>query len=144
MLIGLISDIHGNLEALRTVLSTMDDLGVEEILCAGDIVGYGADPVECVGLVAERVRAAVAGNHEGGVLCAESNFFFNRVAREVAKSHPGKLISRSTAMLPGARIRETRPPRGRWTPLLRCARPPSAETPCTVGLAPGFRGPFGR
>lgn len=82
MLIGVISDIHGNMQALEAVLAAMKVLHVDEILCAGDIVGYGANPVECVDLVREKSRAAVAGNHEMGVMSQESNAFFNKVARE--------------------------------------------------------------
>jgi len=42
MKIGIISDIHGNLEALKAVLMELDD--VERLVCLGDIVGYGPDP----------------------------------------------------------------------------------------------------
>jgi diadenosine tetraphosphatase ApaH/serine/threonine PP2A family protein phosphatase len=60
----------------------MEKLGVDEVLCAGDIVGYGGNPVECVELVRSVASAVVAGNHEMGVLSEESSAFFNRVARE--------------------------------------------------------------
>lgn len=63
MVYGLISDIHGNLEALEAVLAELS--GVEAFLCLGDVVGYGPDPAACV----ERVRelpnlTCVAGNHD--------------------------------------------------------------------------------
>ena len=45
---ALISDIHGNLEALEKVLEDIDRRGVDEIICLGDIVGYGPNPIECV------------------------------------------------------------------------------------------------
>ncbi len=41
---GLISDVHGNWEALQAVLRALEKEAVDQILCAGDIVGYGADP----------------------------------------------------------------------------------------------------
>jgi len=41
---GLISDLHSNLEAVAAVLQRLDQLGVQEIACLGDVVGYGADP----------------------------------------------------------------------------------------------------
>ena len=47
MLCAIISDIHSNLEALRAVLSAIDALPVDEIICLGDIVGYNADPEPC-------------------------------------------------------------------------------------------------
>jgi predicted phosphodiesterase len=62
--IAILSDIHGNLQALEAVLREVEALGVDEIVWGGDIVGYGANPRACV----ERVRQAggpcVLGNHE--------------------------------------------------------------------------------
>ena len=51
---AVISDIHGNLEALQVVLASIDQRGVDRIVCLGDVLGYGPNPVECVDLVAER------------------------------------------------------------------------------------------
>lgn len=69
MRLALISDIHGNLEALDTVL---DDIDVSapgaRIVCAGDIVGYGPDPDACVARLRSRGIACVMGNHEEMVL----------------------------------------------------------------------------
>lgn len=48
---AILSDIHGNLEALQAVLADAQAQGVEEYYCLGDIVGYGPNPVECVDLV---------------------------------------------------------------------------------------------
>jgi len=61
---AIISDIHGNAEALRTVLADIDRRGVDLIICLGDIVGYYPDPEECVELVKERAAYSVAGNHD--------------------------------------------------------------------------------
>ena len=63
---ALLSDIHGNLEALEAVLADAASRA-DGILCLGDIVGYGADPGPCIERVAERAQAVVAGNHEHGV-----------------------------------------------------------------------------
>ncbi len=63
MVYGLVSDIHGNLEALTAVLAEME--GISQFLCLGDIVGYGADPGECVDRVRELPGlVCVAGNHD--------------------------------------------------------------------------------
>lgn len=62
--IALISDIHANIDALEAVLADIDQQGVGEILCLGDIVGYGAAPAECVKLVRERCSVTVMGNHD--------------------------------------------------------------------------------
>src|SRR5437879_3863441 len=48
---ALISDIHGNLEALRAVLEDINKHQVEEIYCLGDVIGYGPNPRECIDLI---------------------------------------------------------------------------------------------
>lgn len=68
MRIAIISDIHSNLQALTRALELVDELGVDEIYCLGDIVGYGANPNECVELVRERVTTCVMGNHDLAVV----------------------------------------------------------------------------
>jgi diadenosine tetraphosphatase ApaH/serine/threonine PP2A family protein phosphatase len=50
---AIISDIHANLEALHAVLEDMEHFNVEDIYCLGDIIGYGPNPRECVGLALE-------------------------------------------------------------------------------------------
>ncbi|MBF0571571.1 MAG: metallophosphoesterase family protein [Candidatus Omnitrophica bacterium] len=64
---GVVSDIHGNLEALKAVLGECRKLNVDSLLCCGDIAGYGADPKECLGLVRKLKAVAVAGNHDWAV-----------------------------------------------------------------------------
>ncbi len=69
MTIGVLSDVHGNLEALEAVLSDAGRFGTERWICLGDVVGYGADADACVA----RVRAlpglvAVRGNHDAAVV----------------------------------------------------------------------------
>jgi predicted phosphodiesterase len=61
---GIISDIHGNLEALRAVVACLQGAGVDAYVCVGDLVGYGPLPNECVELVAGLGAICVAGNHE--------------------------------------------------------------------------------
>ena len=61
---GVLGDIHGNREALEAVLRELDARGIRQLLCVGDIVGYNADPDECVALVRSRRVAAIAGNHD--------------------------------------------------------------------------------
>lgn len=71
---ALISDIHGNLEALRVVLDDIEQRRVDRILCLGDILGYGPDPVQCVDLVTERCEWSLMGNHDFGALYEPTNF----------------------------------------------------------------------
>ncbi|HET7197978.1 MAG TPA: metallophosphoesterase family protein [Burkholderiales bacterium] len=63
-LYGVLGDIHGNLEALRAVLGALDERGARELLCVGDIIGYNADPDECVALLGSRSVKVIAGNHD--------------------------------------------------------------------------------
>jgi predicted phosphodiesterase len=65
---ALLSDVHGNLEALRAVLRDLEAWPEHRLVCAGDIVGYGPDPEGCLELLEERAATCVAGNHEGMVL----------------------------------------------------------------------------
>ncbi|GIW72418.1 MAG: metallophosphatase family protein [Planctomycetota bacterium] len=65
---AIISDIHGNLEALETVLAHIEQEGVEQVLCLGDVVGYNANPKECLDLVRAHCAAVIQGNHERMVL----------------------------------------------------------------------------
>jgi predicted phosphodiesterase len=65
---AVIADIHANLEALESVLGRISELGADEIVCLGDIVGYNANPNECVDIVRDRKIICVLGNHD---VCAE-------------------------------------------------------------------------
>ncbi len=64
MLRAVISDVHGNLEALEAVLADVERRGAAEVLCLGDFVGYGASPNECIARLQPLLVAAVAGNHD--------------------------------------------------------------------------------
>jgi predicted phosphodiesterase len=61
---AIISDIHANLEALQAVLADIKMLGVRQIVCAGDIVGYAADPGNCLDLIRSLDIPVVQGNHD--------------------------------------------------------------------------------
>lgn len=61
---ALISDIHGNLEALRAVLLDIRAQGITDIYCLGDIVGYGPNPCECVDEVMSKCAVTIQGNHD--------------------------------------------------------------------------------
>ncbi len=61
---AVISDLHANLEAFQTVLAEIDRQGIEDVVCLGDVVGYGASPSECVQLIRERHIICIQGNHD--------------------------------------------------------------------------------
>ena len=71
---AIISDIHSNLAALRTVLEDIKNRGVEEIFCLGDIIGYGPDPKECLDLIIENNIVSIMGNHDHAVFYEPTNF----------------------------------------------------------------------
>jgi len=81
---GIISDIHGNLEALEAVLGSINLSGIDKIICLGDIVGYGADPNRCTELIRERADITVIGNHDHAALGLTPTTYFNQHAREAA------------------------------------------------------------
>jgi predicted phosphodiesterase len=64
MRIGLLSDVHANLFALRAAVARLRGEGVDAWVCAGDLIGYGPHPNECVETIAELEPTCVAGNHE--------------------------------------------------------------------------------
>jgi diadenosine tetraphosphatase ApaH/serine/threonine PP2A family protein phosphatase len=70
VLAAVLSDIHANVQAFSSVLADADALGVDEVWCLGDVVGYGADPDACTDQVRERCDTCLAGNHDLAVLGA--------------------------------------------------------------------------
>ncbi len=71
---AIISDIHSNLEALTVVLNDIAKRGIKTIYCLGDVVGYGANPKECLDLVIEKTKWCVLGNHDFAVFYEPTNF----------------------------------------------------------------------
>ena len=65
---AIISDIHGNEEALKAVLQVIKNREVDEIICLGDVVGYGASVNECMALVRQNCSQVVQGNHDGEIV----------------------------------------------------------------------------
>ena len=64
MRFAFISDIHANLDALETVFEDISTQKIDEVICLGDIVGYGANPNECVELVSRKCPLTLLGNHD--------------------------------------------------------------------------------
>jgi predicted phosphodiesterase len=77
MRLALISDIHANIEALEAVLADIKTHNVDEILCLGDVVGYGANPNECIELVKESCSLVLLGNHDAAAVGLLSTQHFN-------------------------------------------------------------------
>jgi len=77
---AVLSDIHSNRQALETVLAAVDEAGVDQIWCLGDMVGYGADPDACTALIRERSSVCLVGNHDLAVLGALDISTFSEAA----------------------------------------------------------------
>ncbi|UCE45938.1 MAG: metallophosphoesterase family protein [Methanobacteriota archaeon] len=70
---GMIADIHSNLYALKAVFESLDERGVDRVVCAGDVVGYGAHPNECCREMRRRNVRSIAGNHDRASLVKETS-----------------------------------------------------------------------
>jgi predicted phosphodiesterase len=79
---GIFGDIHGNLEALEAVLADMEEQGVTHPLCLGDLVGYGANPAECLEVVRAMGCPVVRGNHDDLVTMGKAPDSFSDAAKE--------------------------------------------------------------
>jgi diadenosine tetraphosphatase ApaH/serine/threonine PP2A family protein phosphatase len=83
MKMAIISDIHGNLEALISVVEDSKAEGVQSYICLGDIVGYGADPVKCLEIVISlSPKVVIMGNHDAATSGMESLGNFNEYAAD--------------------------------------------------------------
>lgn len=91
MRIGLISDVHANLEALNAVLETLDGEGIDFLACLGDIVGYGAQPNECCEIIRNRADVVVLGNHDAAVSGRMDYSFYRAAARQALDWHSARL-----------------------------------------------------
>jgi predicted phosphodiesterase len=96
---AVLADVHANLEALAAVLAAAEAAGAARVVCAGDLVGYHADPDACV----ERLRAAsaicVAGNHDRVAAGLAEPTRFGVVARRAALWTRARLSAESRAFL---------------------------------------------
>jgi predicted phosphodiesterase len=80
--IGIISDVHANLDALERVFTFLDADDVDVVLCLGDVVGYGPEPSACIELIRERCVLTLAGNHDHAACGKMDITNFNRIARQ--------------------------------------------------------------
>ena len=90
---AIISDIHANRDAFISVLRDIDNRGIQDIVCLGDIVGYGPEPAECIALVQERCRLSLMGNHDYALLTGPRGF--NRVAAQAIECNRSMLSGSS-------------------------------------------------
>jgi len=81
MKIAFVADIHGNLPALEAVERDIASCMAEQVYCLGDVVGYGAEPLECIAHIRERGWQTLLGNHEAAIIEPAYAEAFNPYAR---------------------------------------------------------------
>lgn len=81
---ALISDIHGNLEALTTVLREISKENPDSLICLGDVIGYGANPEECAQIIRKEADVCIMGNHEAAIIGTLNIDYFTPYARTAA------------------------------------------------------------
>ena len=105
---AVISDLHSNTEAVTAVINDIRSQGIDDIICLGDVVGYGPEPRPVMALTMKNVRVSLMGNHDEAVLKGAQNF--NAWAREaidwtrddlLTKDGQPKLVGECTLPLTG-------------------------------------------
>ncbi len=87
MKIGIFSDVHANRQALAPVMERYRELGVDQLVCLGDTVGYGASPNECCDIVRQAADIAVLGNHDAAVVGRMDYAFYYEACRHALDYH---------------------------------------------------------
>ncbi|MDH4127614.1 MAG: metallophosphatase family protein [Spirochaetota bacterium] len=82
---AIISDIHSNLEAFKSVLEDIDKQKADRIICLGDVIGYATNPNECCELLFERTPIVIKGNHDYAGCDLKEIEYFNIYAQESAR-----------------------------------------------------------
>lgn len=99
MKIGILADIHSNLEAFEAVLSELEKQEIEKIWHLGDIVGYGPNPNECIELIRKREIISLAGNHDLAIIGKISTLDFNPYAAAAVKLNAQELSEENKKFL---------------------------------------------
>jgi predicted phosphodiesterase len=99
MRIGIFSDTHSNLEALRAVLGRLDEERVDKLVCLGDSVGYGASPNETCDLIRSRCAFTILGNHDAAVAGRMDYSYYYDAARNALDLHAAILSTENLAWL---------------------------------------------
>ncbi|MFP4013838.1 MAG: metallophosphoesterase family protein [Chitinispirillaceae bacterium] len=108
MRFAFISDIHANLEALESVIKDIDQKNIDEIICLGDVVGYGANPNECVELVSKRCPVILLGNHDAAAVELLTTQHFNIHAKIAIEWTSATLSSQNRSLLASLPVKKTK------------------------------------
>jgi predicted phosphodiesterase len=96
---AVVSDIHANVEAFEAVLARIDAHSVDQIVCLGDIVGYFANPNECVAIMRDRGAWCIAGNHDRVAAGVKAPTRFSETARRAIAWTSDRLTTENVEFL---------------------------------------------
>ncbi len=96
---AILSDVHANLEALEAVVEDLKREDAERVAFLGDIVGYGANPSECLAALRDLTETVVAGNHDFGAIGQTDVSGFNAAARAAVEWTGEKLSAADRSFL---------------------------------------------
>ena len=102
MLLGIIADLHANLEATCAVLKKLDEVRPAKIVCLGDVTGYYSNPNEVIEILRERNISIVLGNHDAAVCGVDEPWFFNENAQSAIHWQRANVKSEHMAWLRSA------------------------------------------
>lgn len=111
---AIVSDIHANLTAWKAVLNDLSDQRIDKIICLGDIIGYGPDPIGVLESVHRVAHVTLMGNHDAAVCGKIDAHVFSARAQEAVLRHRALFSTRGLAWLSGLPLELT-------APLFRCA-----------------------
>ena len=101
---GIFSDIHSNLSALEAVLNSYTQEQIDQYVCIGDIVGYAANPQECIAKIGALNPIWVAGNHDWASIDLLSTKNFNPLAQEAVEWTKAQLSLEEKKFLSSAEL----------------------------------------
>lgn len=107
MRVAIFSDIHANLEALEATLKAISAEAVDRVICLGDIVGYNANPAECVALIRAFAPLCIAGNHDRAVTGQITTEGFSITAARAIKWTRARLAADAIDFLAGLPLKLT-------------------------------------
>ena len=90
-MLAIISDIHSNYEALTTVYRWLDEHRIDDVICLGDVVGYGPEPNIVCDLVRQRCKVTLLGNHDAAVIGAMETDYYRDSAKHAIQWTRGEL-----------------------------------------------------
>lgn len=88
-MLAIVSDVHSNIVALRAVMEHIRSQGCHEVICLGDVIGYGPRPRECLEVAMQEFSVCLTGNHEWAIL--NGALGFNPVAKRAVDWHRAQL-----------------------------------------------------